>query len=39
MQGVFSVEKIKQIGLRIIATFSANALGIVGAGALAGIPI
>ena len=33
------MEQIKQIILRIIATFAANALGIVGAGAIAGIPI
>ncbi|MFM9050989.1 MAG: hypothetical protein ACKOKF_01550 [Bacteroidota bacterium] len=36
---MFSVEQIKQIILRIVATFAANALGIVGAGAIAGIPI
>lgn len=34
-----SLENLKQIGLRIIATFAANALTIVGAGAIAGIPI
>ncbi|MFM9026817.1 MAG: hypothetical protein ACKOQ6_02335 [Bacteroidota bacterium] len=33
------MEQIKQIILRIVATFAANALGIVGAGAIAGIPI
>lgn len=33
------MEQVKQIILRVIATFAANALGIVGAGAIAGIPI
>ena len=34
-----SLENLKQILLRILATFAANALTIVGAGAIAGIPL
>ena len=34
-----SLENLKQILLRILATFAANALTIVGAGAIAGVPL
>lgn len=34
-----SLDNFKQIFLRILATFAANALTIVGAGAIAGIPL
>lgn len=34
-----SLDNFKQILLRILATFAANALTIVGAGAIAGIPL
>lgn len=34
-----SLDSLKQILLRILATFAANALTIVGAGAIAGIPL
>lgn len=34
-----SLDNLKQIFLRILATFAANALTIVGAGAIAGIPL
>lgn len=34
-----SLDNLKQILLRILATFAANALTIVGAGAIAGIPL
>jgi hypothetical protein len=33
------MEQFKQIFLRIIATFAATGLGVVGAGAIAGIPL
>lgn len=33
------MEQFKQILLRIIATFAATGLGVVGAGAIAGIPL
>jgi hypothetical protein len=34
-----SLENLKQILLRIAAVFTMNALGVVGAGAIAGIPL
>lgn len=34
-----SLSNIKQILLRILAVFTMNALGVVGAGAIAGIPL
>lgn len=33
------MEQIKNIILRIVATFAASGLGVVGAGAIAGIPL
>jgi hypothetical protein len=33
------MEQIKQISLRILATFAATGLGVVGAGAIAGVPL
>ena len=33
------MEQLKNIGLRILATFAASGLGVVGAGAIAGIPL
>jgi hypothetical protein len=33
------VEQIKNILLRIIATFAASGLGVIGAGAIAGVPL
>jgi hypothetical protein len=33
------MQQFKQILLRIIATFAATGLGVVGAGAIAGIPL
>ena len=33
------MEQFKQIAMRIIATFAATGLGVVGAGSIAGIPI
>lgn len=33
------MEQFKQILMRIVATFAATGLGVVGAGSLAGIPI
>lgn len=33
------MEQFKQILLRILATFAATGLGVVGAGAIAGIPL
>lgn len=32
-------ENLKQIILRIVAVFASNALGVIGAGAIAGIPL
>lgn len=32
-------DNLKQILLRIVAVFASNALGVIGAGAIAGIPI
>lgn len=34
-----SIESLKQILLRILAVFASNALGVIGAGAIAGIPL
>jgi len=33
------MDQIKQISLRILATFAATGLGVVGAGAIAGVPL
>ena len=33
------ITNIKAIGLRILAVFAASALGVVGAGAIAGVPL
>lgn len=33
------MEQFKQIFLRILATFAATGLGVVGAGAIAGVPL
>ena len=33
------MEQIKNILLRIIATFAASGLGVIGAGAIAGVPL
>lgn len=33
------MEQFKQITMRIVATFAATGLGVVGAGSIAGIPI
>jgi hypothetical protein len=33
------VEQFKQLVLRIIATFAASGLSVIGAGAIAGVPI
>jgi len=33
------MEQIKNILLRIVATFSASGLGVIGAGTIAGVPI
>lgn len=33
------MEQIKQIALRIVATFAATGLGVIGAGAIAGVPL
>ena len=33
------MDQIKQISLRIVATFAATGLGVVGAGAIAGVPL
>lgn len=33
------MEQVKNILLRILATFSASGLGVVGAGTIAGVPI
>jgi hypothetical protein len=33
------MQQFKQISLRIVATFAATGLGVVGAGAIAGIPL
>lgn len=33
------MQQFKQIFLRIVATFAATGLGVVGAGAIAGIPL
>ena len=34
-----TLENLKQIVLRIVAVFASNALGVIGAGAIAGIPL
>jgi hypothetical protein len=34
-----SMEQLKNICLRILATFAASGLGVVGAGTIAGVPI
>lgn len=33
------MEQIKSIALRILATFAASGLGVIGAGTIAGVPI
>lgn len=33
------MDQIKQISLRILATFAATGLGVIGAGAIAGVPL
>ena len=33
------MEQVKNILLRIIATFAASGLGVIGAGAIAGVPL
>jgi hypothetical protein len=33
------VEQVKNILMRIIATFAASGLGVIGAGAIAGVPL
>lgn len=33
------MEQLKNIALRILATFSASGLGVIGAGTIAGVPI
>ena len=33
------MEQVKNIVLRIIATFAASGLGVIGAGAIAGVPL
>lgn len=33
------MEQIKQISLRILATFAATGLGVIGAGAIANVPL
>lgn len=33
------ITNIKAIGMRILAVFAASALGVVGAGAIAGVPL
>ena len=33
------MEQIKNIALRIIATFAASGLGVIGAGTIAGVPL
>jgi hypothetical protein len=33
------VEQLKNILMRIIATFAASGLGVIGAGAIAGVPL
>lgn len=33
------MEQIKQVALRIVATFAATGLGVIGAGAIAGVPL
>lgn len=33
------MEQIKNIALRILATFAASGLGVIGAGTIAGVPI
>lgn len=33
------MEQIKQIALRIVATFAASGLSVIGAGAIAGVPL
>jgi hypothetical protein len=37
--GYFKMEQLKNILLRILATFAASGLGVVGAGTIAGVPI
>jgi hypothetical protein len=33
------MEQVKNIVLRIVATFAASGLGVIGAGAIAGVPL
>jgi hypothetical protein len=33
------MEQLKNIGLRIVATFAASGLGVIGAGTIAGVPL
>jgi len=33
------VEQVKNIIMRIVATFAASGLGVIGAGAIAGVPL
>ena len=37
--GYFKMEQLKNILLRILATFAASGLGVIGAGTIAGVPI
>jgi hypothetical protein len=38
-EDVFKMEQLKNIFLRIVATFAASGLSVIGAGTIAGVPI